>query len=113
MEKVSAVLSIEDCTNVVIKLNELSMTFSYNAQQRAVFHQFGQELFFYLDQLQSMSFDKGTEIIKAASKDLNEVKQRLDAAINKLDKMADVLKVVDSLIVNLSTFLRIIAPLAV
>lgn len=88
------------------------MNFTWTPEQRALFHQFGQELYFYLDHLQSVTFDKGTDTLKLASSDLKKVSSRLDDAANKLDNIAETLKLVDSLITHLSTFLRIISPIA-
>ncbi|WP_408602210.1 hypothetical protein [Pseudomonas sp. PLMAX] len=99
---------IVGCSQVVIKINELSMDFSFDKQQRAFFHQLGQELWFYLDQVSALEFEKGANVLKAASEDLQVVIDSLNGEIQKLENIAVTLKTVDSLIVNLSKFLAIV-----
>jgi len=100
---------IEGCARVVIAINELSLDFRFDKPQRDFFHQLGQELWFYLDQVSALKFEKGAEVLKAASDDLAIVMTSLDGQIQKLENIAVTLKTVDSLIVNLSKFLAIVA----
>ncbi|MNF51642.1 hypothetical protein D3C84_329660 [compost metagenome] len=111
MALVSDKFDIEGCARVVIAMNELSMDFRFNKPQRDFFHQLGQELWFYLDQVSALSFEKGASLLQAASHDLEIVKNTLDESIQKLEKMATTLKNVDSLIVNLSKFLAIVTAI--
>lgn len=110
--KVEDRFDIEGCSKVVIAINELSLDFSFEKPQRDFLHQLGQELWFYLDRVSALTFEKGADVLRAASEDLTVVIASLDGQIQKLENLAVTLKTVDSLIVNLSKFLAIVTAVA-
>lgn len=104
--------SISDCVDVIVWVNEQSLNFhKYDARQRSLLHQLGQELYKYLELVSGQEFDKGTALINAASQDLAKVKANLEKGITKQEELADTLEAVAGIINNLFELVKLVTPI--
>lgn len=104
--------SINDCADVVIWVNQQSLNFQkYDTRERAFLSQLGQELYKYLEFVSGQTFNKGTELINAASQNLAKVKANLEKGITKQKELVDTLEAVSGIVNSLFELVKMVTPI--
>ena len=102
-------LSVADCADIGIWVNEQSLNFhKYTKEQRDWFHAKGQELYSCLDLLVGQQFDQGTDLIQAASRELATAKEKLEAGIKNQKDLTETLEAVNGFLSNLKQLVEMV-----